>query len=101
MKIGPDCGGELLERLAAEIGQACGCMGYKGWLVSFSPMRNWRQIGRIGFNEDSVQRRQLCCGLQIRRFRIGHNAGKTEIEPHGQSLLCLVGAPRKAMQYAR
>src|SRR5262245_66122307 len=55
-KIAPSDARDLLDVDAFQLGELCGGLAHEGRFVAFAAMRQRRQIGAIGFDEQSFHR---------------------------------------------
>src|SRR5580658_6885024 len=69
-------------------------------LVSFASARHWREIWRIGFNQDAIAGRLSGGSLNVQRLRKSEDATETQVEAKIQGLPSLRRSAREAMHDA-
>ena len=90
---------DLVKRDAARFRQHFGGLDHIGRLVAFAAKRIWREIRRVGFDENAVRRQFGGNGAQRGRVLEGQNARERDEEPERYGAAGKVGAAGETMQH--
>src|SRR5208282_3345631 len=80
-RIGARRGGKRLGLEPARLGDHARRGDDVGWLVAAAAMRRGREIGRVGFDKNPIERDVAGDGAQARRLLECDDAGKRDREP--------------------
>src|SRR5262245_19236482 len=87
LKISSGERGQLMRRHSADLGQLPRGLDKKGRLVTLAPVRDRREIRRVGFNQQSVRRRHAGSLPDLVGFGECQDTAETEMKSEIQRLL--------------